>query len=275
MTIDDLKYAQRERVIFLDRCLTWRGTAKRRDLMERFRISSAQAALDFRTYLQLAPVPPDYDPVRKAYVAQANHQSLVTANVATDFEVLESVEDAEGGSASVPRPFRQADATIVARLYNLIGAGKAVHVCYTSMSTGDDEGQWLAPVRFTSDGENVHLRAFSFKHQAYRDYLPIRFSPSSSFEERQLEQALPSDDEWSTRSRIFLRPNEALSAEQALVVRKEYGFSGDLLVVVVRQALEFYLKRRWRLEEKNARLQIVKIEHDVWPEGGFGNVIDR
>lgn len=269
MKIDDLKYAQRERVIFLDRCLTWRGAANRRDLMERFQISSAQAAIDFRTYLQLAAVPPDYDAVRKAYIARTNHQSLTPPSLTTDFEVLEDAEDVEDGSASVPRPFRQADAAIVARLYNVMRTQKAVHVRYTSLTTGVDEGQWLAPVRFTSDGENVHLRAFSFKHNAYRDYLPIRFSPKSSFDERQLESALPLDEEWRTRARIFLAPNAALSAEQAAVVRKEYGFSSEFLVVVVRQAMEFYLKRRWRLEEKNARVQIVKTEYDVWPEGGI------
>lgn len=275
MKIDDLKYAQRERVIFLDRCLTWRGAANRRDLMERFQISSAQAAIDFRTYLQLAPVPPEYDPVRKAYIARTNHHSLTPPSLTSDFEVLEDAEDVKDGSASVPRPFRQADAAIVARLYDVMRTGKAVHVRYTSLTTGVDDGQWLVPVRFTSDGENVHLRAFSFKHNAYRDYLPIRFSPMSSFDERQLESALPFDEEWHTRARIFLAPNAALSPEQASVVRMEYGFSGEFLVVVVRQAMEFYLKRRWRLEEKNTRLQIVKTEYDVWPEGGSSNVIDQ
>ena len=81
---------------------------------------------------------------------------------------------------------------------------------------------------------------------------------------------MPLDEEWRTRARIFLRPHAGLSAEQAAVVSKEYGFSGELLVVVVRQAMEFYLKRRWRLEEKNARLQIVKIEHEPWDDGREG-----
>ncbi len=54
MTLDSLKHAQRERLIFLDRCFTWRGMANRRDLIERFDISMAQAALDFRTYLAIA-----------------------------------------------------------------------------------------------------------------------------------------------------------------------------------------------------------------------------
>ena len=48
MKLDDLKHAQRERLIFLDRCLTWRGMANRKDLIDRFGISTAQAALEQR-----------------------------------------------------------------------------------------------------------------------------------------------------------------------------------------------------------------------------------
>ena len=54
MIFDDLKHAQRERLIYLDQCLTWRGAANRRNLTTRFGISAAQAALDFRVYLDRA-----------------------------------------------------------------------------------------------------------------------------------------------------------------------------------------------------------------------------
>lgn len=54
MTLDDLKHARKERLIFPDRCLTSRGMANRKDLIEPCGISTAQAALDFRVYLDLA-----------------------------------------------------------------------------------------------------------------------------------------------------------------------------------------------------------------------------
>ena len=61
MFFNDLKHAQRDRLIYLDRCLTWRGAANRRDLMARFGISAAQAALDFRAYLdRTREAPPIY-----------------------------------------------------------------------------------------------------------------------------------------------------------------------------------------------------------------------
>src|SRR5690242_5403362 len=94
MEFDDLKHAQRERLIYLDRCLTWRGMANRRDLMVRFGISSAQAALDFRLYLERAKkTPPVYDPVRKTYLAAEGHQPLVPSSLIEAFDAVLNPED--------------------------------------------------------------------------------------------------------------------------------------------------------------------------------------
>ena len=72
---------------------------------------------------------------------------------------------------------------------------------------------------------------------------------------------MPLDSEWHTLSIIWLRPSARLSDAQAAVVRREYGFSDDLLKVEVRKALEFYLDRRWGLNEAGARLERVQTQH--------------
>jgi hypothetical protein len=263
MNLDDLKHAQRERVIFLDRCLTWRGVANRRDLIERFGISPAQAALDFRVYLELArKTPPTYDSVRKTYIAAKGHQPLTPSSATDAFEVLVNEEE-NSLSSALPRPERRADPKIIARLHQAIRSRKAVQIRYTSISSGADEGQWIAPTRFTSDGESVHLRAFSFKHEEYRNYLPIRIEPNSSFEEKLLDQPLPDDTDWNTRAIIWLRPKTGLSTQQASVVRREYGFDGKLLHVETRKALEFFFNRRWGLDEPGARLERAKTEYEA------------
>jgi hypothetical protein len=254
MEFDDLKHAQRERLIYLDRCFTWRAMANRRDLMLSFRISSAQAALDFRLYLERATTPPAYDPVRKTYVAVKGHQPLVPSSLT---EAFESVFNPEGDSfsAALPRPERRADPAIVSRLYQAMKATRALHIQYTSLSSGADESQWIAPTHFTFDGESVHLRAYSFKHEQYRDYLPIRIDPNSTFKTRPGTEPLPEDKDWNTRARIWLRPKTGLTPRQAAVVRREYGFDGELLCVETRKALEFYLDRRWGLDQPGARLE--------------------
>lgn len=261
MKLDHLKHAQRTRLAFLDQCLTWRGTANRRDLEERFGISTAQAAVDFRLYLELSSRPPLYDATRKTYVAAPDHAPIAPSDPMRAFAILS--EDVQ--AATLPRPTRLADPTIIARLYQAIRAKKALHIRYTSISSGADQGQWIAPVRFTSDGEAVHLRAFSYKHDAYRHYLPIRICPDNCFEERDIDPPLPHDTEWHTRALIKLRPAAHLSPAQAQVVRQEFGFHGEYLQVETRKALEFFFDHRWGLDRPDARLERAGTEYFAVP----------
>jgi len=261
MSFDDLKHAQRERLIYLDRCFTWRGMANRRNLIKRFGISEAQAALDFRTYLDLVPTAPAYDNVRKSYIAADGHEPLLLSTLTEAFEVV-AEQGGDGVLAVLPRPERKADPSTVSKLYQVMEAGEALHIRYTSMTSGRDEGQWIAPVRFISDGESVYFRAFSFKHSEYRNYLPIRISLDSSFDQKELAEALPDDSDWSTKAVIWLQPRSDLSHEQAQVVRREFGFDGDCLRVETRKALEFFFSRRWGLAQDGARLEILKTEYE-------------
>lgn len=254
---DDLKHAQRQRMLFLEQCFTWRGLANRKDLVERFGISLPQAAQDFRLYLDRAGrSKPIYDPARKSYFAATRITHPTSESLTDAFEILDEPES----DANLPQPQRRADPRIVARLYQAMKARQSIEVRYTSMTSGPGSDQWIAPIHFTSDGEAVHLRAYSFKHREYRNYLPIRFDASSSFALRQPGDALPEDVDWETRVRISLRPKRSLSPEQAEVVRREYGFDGDFLFVEIRRALEFYFDRRWGLDQLGARLERAKTE---------------
>jgi len=265
MTLDSLKHAQRERLMFLDRCFTWRGMANRRDLIERFDISMAQAALDFRAYLGLTShAPPTYDAVRKTYFASEGHQPLASSSLMEAFDIL--VDDQPDSLPSaLPKPQRSADRKVISRLHQAIRRSETLHIRYTSISSGADEGQWIAPIRFTSDGESVHLRAFSFKHGEFRFYHPIRIAPDSTFEADALTDDLPEDTDWNTLATVWLRPRAGLSPQQAEVVRREFGFEGDFLCVRTRKALEFFFDRRWGLSEAGARLERARAEYTDLP----------
>lgn len=255
MTFENLKHSQRERLSYLDQCFAWRGAANRRNLIERFGVSTAQAALDFKAYLAKANnTPPIYDPVLKTYIAAPNHQSLCPNTLHEGWAQIIS-EGQPMRFEELPRLNRQADPKTMSRLYRAMEMQVAIHVQYTSMSTGKDNGQWIVPSRFASDGDRIHLRAFSFKHQQYRDYIPVRIGSKSSFKTRRLEETLPVDEDWDTIVRIYLVPKSGLNPDQVKAVRKEYGFTGDTLCIETRKALEFYADRRWGLDMPNARLQ--------------------
>lgn len=267
MTMDDLKHAQRERLIFLDRCLTWRGAANRKDLLDRFGISTAQAALDFRVYLELAGgSPPVYDATRKAYIAASNHQPLAPCSLTAAFDILVAGNHSDNAPGPVlPRPGRKADPRTIARLFQALQSRKAVHLRYTSMSSDADDGQWIAPTRFTSDGESVYIRGYSYKHCEYRNYLPIRIEPESTFDQKDPGEPLPPDHDWLTRATIWLRPRAGLSDRQAQVVRREFGFEGEWLRVETRKALEFFFDHRWGLDTDGARLERARTEYTPIP----------
>jgi hypothetical protein len=255
MMFDDLKYAQRERLIYLDQCFAWRGTANRSDLIDRFGVSTAQAALDFKTYLERATQsPPLYDATRKTYLAADPHVSLCPDDLFQDWQGILSGEESERFD-ELPSLNRHIDVTIVSKLYQAMTERKAIEVKYVSMTTGNEDAQWIAPTSFASEGERLHFRGFSFQHEEYRDYIPVRIGRSSSFETRSLDEALPPDDNWNTFVQIHLIPKSNLSELQKTAVRREYGFTGPTLCIETRKALEFYADRRWGLDRPNARLE--------------------
>lgn len=52
-----------------------------------------------------------------------------------------------------------------------------------------------------------------------------------------------------------------MSESQKKVVRKEFGFTDDVLDIRIRQALEFYPKRRWGLDQEFPRLELLSTDH--------------
>jgi hypothetical protein len=260
MALDDLKHAQRERLLFLDRCFTWRGRANRRDLEERFGVSNQQAALDFRAYLERAGRwAPRYDTERKTYIAHDRHAPLAPEVTLQEWEGVIREAPTEK-FCELPALTRTTDPTVIAEINRALDRSEAIQIRYTSMTSGENSQQWIAPTAFASDGTRVHVRAFSFKHGEFRDYLPVRISSSSSFTTKALDAPLPRDDEWQTLVRFTLAPLKSLSPEQARAVRREFAFTGQTLTVTTRKALGFYAKRRWGLDQPGARLELVNTE---------------
>lgn len=268
METDNLKPAIRTRLAWLDQCFAWRGLANRSDLIERFGISPAQAAIDFRIYLAKCRAPaPVYDTVRKAYVASDRHVGLTEPGDAPP--MLDVVASGAGCRfEALPSPSRHCPGSVVRHLYQAMELGRRIEIDYASMSTGDRQTQWIAPARIGFDGERIHFRAWSYRHDQWRDYLPVRVSEASSFATEAPSDSLPIDEQWETRVRIELRPRSDLSPEQQEAVRLEYGFEGDFLVVETNEALAFYVNRRWGLDLPGSRLE--RHDRDAAPSSPTG-----
>lgn len=250
----ELKPAQRARLQYLDQCLTWLGQANRRDLIEKFGISNAQAAVDFRAYMARVRAPtPTYDPTRKTYVADRAHRGLEDTPGQPSLEPIYA--QAHQDFTRLPGPTRECPAPVMRELNQAIERRCFIEIDYVSMSSGRRDRQWIAPAHIASDGERLHVRAWSEHRGAWRDILPVRVSSGSSFTMRPIEEPLPTDEDWDTIIEVRLRPRDDLSAEQKRAVRREYGFEDDSIRFETRRALEFYIERRWGLDRPGARLE--------------------
>ena len=261
MEAQDLRRSVRSRLAYLDQCFRWRGQANRSALTRKFGISLAQAAIDFREYLARCQEPvPRYDTVRKTNVASDGHIGIDDAGELPP--MLEVIAD--GAAArfdALPMPARQCPATIMRHLYQAMDRNLRIEIDYVSMSSGRTTSQWIAPERIGFDGERQHFRAWSYRHDQWRDYLPVRISNRSTFATEPLSDPLPRDEEWETVLRVTLRPRSDLSPEQQQAARSEYGFVGDdTITVETRAALAFYLDRRWGLDLPGSRLERVPDE---------------
>lgn len=261
MAFSHLKHAQRQRIEYLDRLLFWRGAATRSSLMERFGISNPQAALDFKTYLESANFGAlKYDKSSKQYLTTEDFSRLTGEASAIE---LEEMLDCQRTSLFevVPDLYRTHHLRVFQLLFQALIAQDAVQIVYQSMRQPEPESRWIAPVRFASDGIRLHLRAWCYTHDEYRDFVPSRIDLNQSFLERRSALDIPNDEDWFTWSILTLRPHHSLTPGQQRVVRTEFGFVGDFLEVRVRKALEFYTKHRWGLELDAPRLECVDIKH--------------
>ncbi len=261
MAFEDLKHAQRERLEYLDRLIFWDGAATRASLIKRFGISNAQAAIDFKTYLNEADENAlRYDASTRQYLATADFARLTdTASPEELPELLRGVSAPQFDQ--LPDLKRTHNIRVLQPIYRAMRSKGAIEILYQSMRDPEPVRRMIAPLRFVSDGVRIHIRAWCFLRNAYRDFHPARIDPDLSFKKHSEAGNIPPDDEWNTWSVWKLMPHSRLSNAQKNAVRIEFDITGEYLEVRIRQALNLYARRRWGLEQEVPRLECLSIDH--------------
>ncbi|MCP4936796.1 MAG: WYL domain-containing protein [bacterium] len=261
MAFKDLKHAQRERLEYLDRLLFWEGAATRASLIKRFGISNAQAAIDFRNYLG------DADENALQYDA-SSRQYLATEDFTrrTDSASPEELPELLRGASAplfdqLPDLKRTQNIRVLQPVYRAMRSKNAIEIVYQSMRDPEPVKRMIAPKRFVSDGVRIHIRAWCFLREAYRDFHPARIDPDHSFKKHSETGDIPADDEWYTWSIWKLIPHSRLSEAQKKAVRIEFDITGDYLEVRIRKALNLYAERRWGLKQEAPRLECLSVDH--------------
>lgn len=240
-------WSERQRLLFIERLLFWRGTINRRDLCDHFGISLPQATKDLVAYTTLNAAASQYDVRRKCYVASGRMQAVLhEPNFSEDMEVVGAamLDAPEAGEfvLGFSRPRRMADLKLHRKLSLAACHQESVEVAYWSVRSGEAEKRWLSPRAFGFDGLRWHVRALCHRDEAFKDFVIGRFQ--SVGKAKPCPYAVWVDADWLETETLLFRPSAALSPQQRTALEMDYGMEDSKLILAVRRAMRIYALRR-------------------------------
>jgi predicted DNA-binding transcriptional regulator YafY len=72
-------------------------------------------------------------------------------------------------------PRRRVDPAILRRVVDVIRRGRAIEICYQSLTRDDPLQRWVTPHAFGFDGLRWHVRAFCHIDRTFKDFVLPRF----------------------------------------------------------------------------------------------------
>ncbi len=253
---EDIRWGLARRFEFIEWRAYWVGRINRRDLEERFGVSTPQASVDLRSYQEAAPGNIEYNATEKAYMPTSAFAPKYS-RLSADRYLLQlgaigngaiSPADTWFGSAPpadvVPPPERRVEPATLRAIVQAIDGSKELDVRYLSLtSTGR---RTIAPHSLAFDGHRWHARAWSVERRDFRDFVLSRIQDVG---EIRGSSADPADDiEWNTHVELKVVAHPALSEPQKAAVERDFGMTDGLLVMKTRVALAFYVIKRLDLD---------------------------
>lgn len=250
---------------FLDALAMWEGGFNRADLERRFGVSTAQASLDVRDYLEAAGAAIAYDKTLKRYVTAPDFAPVFTATSPArmlgelrllGLGVLTPDEMTTLGTPppfdATPVPERALPPRVVALAVQAIRGRRQLACRYQSMSRPEPAPRMIEPHALAHDGFRWHVRAFDRESASFRDFVLGRMSEAALGD---AATARAEDDrDWQTRVTLKIVPHPGLTPSQAAAIRADYAFTGEVLELSIRRALLLYALKRLGLDlPPNAR----------------------
>lgn len=249
-------WIQSRRFEFIEWKLFWEGQVNRRDLEERFEISTPQASLDLRNYREATGDNIQYDLSAKAYVPTAKLRPKFL-RLSADRLLLQlrawllgALPREELWFKSLPPVdmapdiTRDTNANHLRLILQAIREHKALEVRYQSLTNS----RWrvIAPHALAFDGYRWHVRAWANDREDFRDFVITRIDEIVGIEDAKFD---PADDIlWNTTAHLCLCPHPGLNDEQKQAIQRDYNMTGGCRKIEVRLSMAYYFIQRMNLD---------------------------
>ena len=256
--VDRLRWGVCRRLEFIEFRLFWDGRVNRRDLTERFGISSQQASVDIGQYEKMAPNNVAYDLAGKAYrrtehfkpafISETVDRYLIQL-VAIENEWMRAEDtwfDAIPTLEVITLRRRPTDSRVLLRVLDAVRNQWEVDIEYASLTGSVQSSRSIAPHALAHSAGRWYVRSWSRDHNDFRDYSLNRIRAVAGSRPASVDPAL--DFEWMHMMNLVILPNPDLSRERQRAVAAEHRMTDGRLVWPCRLSLSFYFMSEHNLD---------------------------
>lgn len=242
-----LKWDVNKRMMLLESTVYWCGGLRTTSLVKTFGISRVQASKDLSLYREMCPDNIRYDKHQKRYLATeqflpkfcegtvSEYLDMIQASHENEKFPVVSLIDNAPHVAVVKPAMRSFSAKTLQNINHAIIRGEEMEIVYRTMSRLKTIKHLLCPHTLIFDGLNWHLRAYSYNHEDYKNFLLVRILEAKILGKADVN--LLGDKEWHTHVNIRLGLNPGLTKLQKSVLESDYGMENGTLSYKIRAAL--------------------------------------
>ena len=231
---------------YVEELAWWNGVVSRREVVERFGVSAQQGSAIIQTYLELNPKAMHYCLKRRRYLVTAKMKRYFTEP--DEAELRAELMKDDGGFSCVSLPMVEVDARVHRYVMVALRQRRIALVKYQSRSQPEAKWREIAPHAVGDDGGRLHVRAWCFKNEDYRDFSLLRIQ-EIKWPESGAPMDLPEDEAWEEMVGLEFKISSELDegTRQALV--EDYGLEDEngKIFIKCRRAMRPYVMHRMGL----------------------------
>ncbi|WP_041771489.1 WYL domain-containing protein [Psychromonas sp. CNPT3] len=249
--IDEMSYIQRERLIFIDLCLSYLGEISRVDLIDKFKIGPAAATRDFAIYRELVPANMDLRHTTKTYHIADTFKPLFEHEAESILHKLScdlgmpypnQLHQTCINSLSLVNPSSQTISTVM----RAIAKHKALACEYVSLNSGTKK-RVIIPHSIVNNGKRWHVRAYDGSSETFKDFVITRFKQLDIIDkEITVAQKRDSDNQWNRIVDLVLIPHPNARFPEGIEL--DYAMVNGELRLPIRAALAGYMLNQWNVD---------------------------
>lgn len=258
-TIDKLKWANRQRLQYIEIMAFYTGVVTRSDVAKTFGLSDAAATKDLNLYNQIAADNLIYKHSVFGFVPSDKFQAVIAnLNPEVALPMIANNLAMVGGAdpadliynipmQRLPLPTRLPAKEILAQIIRATKHRKKLQVDYMSLSDRQSNSgitqRIIEPHALINTGLRWHIRAYNDETFDFRDFVLSRIQQASCLDQ-QADSSAEFDDNWMEMVTVQLTPHPKLDERKRKSLLLDYAATDEVIEITVRASLLGYLLQR-------------------------------